>query len=200
MSGHVDLVAAPDSALAQAATDLLTDCAPEVLVNHCHRVYQWACALGEHRKWRVDRELLYLESMLHDLGVTERFDGPKSFEVEGGNAAEKFLLEHGCPKKRAETVKEATLLHVDTKTFQDPRHEVALLAMACAMENRGEFADEFDADFIDAVVQKWPRKAYREYTRRTSQDHAERKPDSLSAQLVNSGVFDRDPQDSPFAE
>ncbi|MCM6776611.1 HD domain-containing protein [Nocardia sp. CDC159] len=188
------MAAAPDTALARAATDLLTDCAPEVLVNHCQRVYQWSCALGENRNWQVDPELLYLEAMLHDLGVTERFDGPESFEVEGGNAAEKFLLEHGYPKKRAETVKEATLLHVDPTTFQDPRHEVALLAMACAMENRGEFSDEFDADFVDAVLRKWPRQAYRDYTRRVSQDHAERKPDSLSAQLVESGVFERKTQ------
>jgi len=39
---------------------------------------------------------------MHDLGLTERFDGDQRYEVDGADAARSFLLRHGLAPSRAE--------------------------------------------------------------------------------------------------
>src|SRR5881397_1505718 len=114
-----DLAPVPDTALARAATELLNATSPPALVNHCLRTYQFGTALGERDGLKADAEVLYVGAALHDLGLTERFDGPEPFEALGAQAAYALLTGAGCPEERARYVGEAIAFHLAVTTAQD---------------------------------------------------------------------------------
>ena len=98
----------PDSELAKKATQLVAEVSPKFLYHHCVRSYLFGEILGKREGIKFDRELLYLGAVLHDLGLTERFDrGEQRFEVDGADAARAFVLEHGLSNEKAEIVWDA---------------------------------------------------------------------------------------------
>lgn len=117
---HLDLdaIPIPDSALAKKAEQYAAELSPETLLNHCYRTYLWGSLLAQCDKTKLDDpELLYVASLLHDLGVTDCHFGQDQrahcFAVEGGFAAEAFLLEKGLDRDKAERVAEAIILHIN---------------------------------------------------------------------------------------
>src|ERR1700730_13083568 len=77
----------PDSDIACAAIQFVFDVSPAFVANHSVRSYLFARELaavkGLHRDVDYDDELVFLSSMLHDLGVTEYANGDQRFEVDG---------------------------------------------------------------------------------------------------------------------
>src|SRR3954454_12381401 len=102
----------PDSQLAREATDILREHATELLFNHSMRVYLFATEQGRQRHLRFDSELLYVAAAFHDLGLTDKFSSQNEcFEVDGANAARKFLIAHYVPEEQVQTAWEAIALH-----------------------------------------------------------------------------------------
>jgi HD superfamily phosphodiesterase len=106
----------PDSEICKKATQLVTEVSPTSLCNHCIRTFLFGDLLGirdglkcdsEALLRSADRELLYLGAIMHDLGLTERFDAQQRFEVNGADAARAFVLEHGLSDEKAEIVWDA---------------------------------------------------------------------------------------------
>jgi hypothetical protein len=117
---HVDFdaIPIPDSSLAKKAEQHAAELSPQSLLNHCYRTYLWGSLLAQCDKIRLeDPELLYVASLLHDLGATDHHFGrdPRAhcFAVEGGFAAEAFLLKEGLDPNDAERVAEAIILHIN---------------------------------------------------------------------------------------
>ena len=80
----------PASPIARAAADLARDASPPFLFNHGARTFAWACLIADRDRIAFDRELLYVGAILHDIGLTGAFDGPRCFENEGAAAATSF--------------------------------------------------------------------------------------------------------------
>ena len=91
-------IVAPDSELARKAAALAGQAHSKVLLNHVHRTWWFAEFIGKKRQMKYDRELVYIASVLHDLGLSEEHAGDKRFEVDGAEAAGKFLRTHDYPK------------------------------------------------------------------------------------------------------
>ena len=97
----------PDSEICKKATQLVTEVSPTSLCNHCIWTFLFGDLLGIRDGLKCDRELLYLGAIMHDLGLTERFDAEQRFEVNGADAARAFVLEHGLSGEKAEIVWDA---------------------------------------------------------------------------------------------
>lgn len=117
---HLDLDAiwVPDSALARKAEKHAAELSSESLLNHCHRTYLWGSLLAQADGTKVnDPELLYVASLLHDLGATDAHFGKDRrahcFAVEGAFAAKAFLLKEGLDRSKVESVAEAIVLHIN---------------------------------------------------------------------------------------
>ena len=87
----------PSSPVCAQALALARDTLPEPLVNHSLRVFLLARWLAETEGARAytqgpGLELLFVASVCHDLGASERFNGPQRFEVEGADAAKALFL------------------------------------------------------------------------------------------------------------
>ena len=182
---------APDSAIARAATDLLVAASPPSLVNHCLRTYAFGLAFVEvGGRPEPDRELFYLASALHDLGLTERFDGDGPFEQEGADAAQAFLRAEGYPDERADLVAEVIRVHLELTTAHDPRPEVALVHIGAGMDVTGGRLDRLDGPTRDRIVEAYPRLGFKRAISDLMAGQAARKPTSLAGQFVSLGALD----------
>ena len=102
---------APDMEFAQRAHDLVHDCCPAHVVAHSERSFQFAALVARAEAVEVDMEVLYIGTILHDVGLARRFDGPERFEMRGANVVRTMLLDAGMQAARAEKVWDVIALH-----------------------------------------------------------------------------------------
>ncbi|WP_347528697.1 hypothetical protein [Mucilaginibacter sp. CAU 1740] len=110
----------PDSSIAREAEEFARSVSSDVLFNHVMRCYYFGELFAKQRNAKIDHELMFVSSVLHDLGFTEAGHGPNRFEIEGAHAARNFLLERGVPDERTWQVWHNIALHVgDMNLFKD---------------------------------------------------------------------------------
>jgi hypothetical protein len=100
-----------DSKIAKEATRLSRAVSPPYLFNHVLRTFLFGSLVGRAQRQKFDEEILYLASILHDLGLTERFEGDLPFEIQGAEAARRFLDEHAYAKDKAGVVWDGIAMH-----------------------------------------------------------------------------------------
>ena len=66
-------IAIPDSTLVRAATEYIRDAEDDLLFDHSRRVFLFGALRGQRLGLQPDLELLYVASMFHDIGLTERY-------------------------------------------------------------------------------------------------------------------------------
>lgn len=86
----------PQTPISQAAFELASSLLAPAILSHSMRVYLYAKALAHHTAspYATDpakRDLLFTACLFHDIGTTDEYDGSQRFEVEGGDAAAKYL-------------------------------------------------------------------------------------------------------------
>jgi hypothetical protein len=176
----------PDSTLAKATMELLVEVAPPFLVNHCLRTYIFGDILGKKTHIHYDRELFYLAALLHDLGLTDRFDGDGPFEVEGANAAYAFLTKQGLPIEKATVVREAIALHLSVLADLKAA-EISLLHVGTDVDVAGLGLDEIPPHMLSQVLAVYPRLGFKQALLAVCRSQAERKPTSTIATLFRQG-------------
>src|ERR1700693_2590616 len=81
----------PDTVLIRDAIDLSRSASEPFLFNHVMRSWLFGVLLSENAERAPDPELLAVATILHDLGLTDRYTADNRFEVDGANAARSFL-------------------------------------------------------------------------------------------------------------
>lgn len=150
-------IIAPDSHLARKAAALAEQAHSEVLLNHVHRTWWFAEFLGRKREMKYDRELLYIASLLHDLGLSASHAADKRFEVDGADAASRFLLANDYPKSKAEIVWDAIALHALADIADRRQPEVALVHFGAYVDVMGLRMEEITPSLIDDTLALYPR-------------------------------------------
>jgi hypothetical protein len=177
----------PDSALALAAASLCFSASPELLYNHCLRSYVFAGLLFKKLGKSYDRELAFVGAVLHDLGLLDAYMSPTArFEIDGADAAMKFLREHRVPQKRAEIVWDAIALHTNLAIAERKAPEIAMVSLGAIMDAAGLNLDQLAAEDVASVLSAYPRLGFKRAAIQTMISLCEKKP---FAQLLH-----------PFAE
>ena len=151
----------PDSGIATTAVEIAREACEASLFNHCARTYVFAGLLGVRRKLKVDLELLFLASILHDLGLTERYMGPARFEVQGADAARSLLTAHGVSSDRASTVHDAILMHATGFIAETRQPEIALVSIATGTDVVGDRLDQFSSQETTQIDTAFPRLGFK---------------------------------------
>ncbi|MEV4178650.1 HD domain-containing protein [Nonomuraea sp. NPDC049709] len=121
-------IAVPDTELAEAATTLVREATSDLIYHHSRRVYFWGSLQGRNRGLSFDPELLYIGAMFHDLGLNEEHRGSgRRFEVDGADAARRFLQENQVPEDSIRRVWTAIALHTTPGIPEFMEPEVALV-------------------------------------------------------------------------
>jgi hypothetical protein len=153
----IDGINAPDSVLARKAAALAARAHSPAILNHVHRTWWFAEFIGRKREMTYDRELVYLASLLHDLGLSPDHAADKRFEVDGADAASRFLLENGYPSVKSALVWDAIALHSAADIADRQQAEVALVHFGAHVDVMGLRLDEISPALIDDTLALYPR-------------------------------------------
>lgn len=146
----------PESKLTVDATHYMRELSTQTLFNHLMRTYAFGCIIAQKNDLKLDMELFYLGAILHDLGLTNMFkDKENTFEKVGGEAACKFLVQHGYPIEKAEIVQKAIELHATVEAEKN-QPEIALVHMG-AMVDAGIRIDLLPKDLVQHIIGEYPR-------------------------------------------
>jgi HD domain len=145
----------PQTELADAALRFAREHEPEYLLNHSVRSYLFGRALGTGLDY--DDELLFLAAVLHDIGLTPAGDGDQRFEVDGADAATRFLLANGLTEQRAEIVWDSIALHTSIGIANRKRPEIALANAGIGIDVSKRGANRLPDGLAEVVFEAYPR-------------------------------------------
>ena len=152
----MDVIDPPDTALAAGVRRLLDQCAP-VVAAHCERSYQVAAAFAVTDGAEVDDEVLYLGTVLHDVGLSPEAEGSERFEVRGANLVRTLLLDHGMERDRVENVWDCIAMHASTPLARHKSPETRYANRGIALDVRGSGVEALEPALVRAVLDHWPR-------------------------------------------
>lgn len=176
LPGKVAGVQLPRSSLAMAAAELSRAASPEFLFNHCMRTFLFGAQLAERDGVTYDRELIFVASSLHDLGLTKAYaSDAQPFEMDGADAAKAFLLGRGVSETRAELVWSAVALHTSMLVEHQPA-QVGLVGSGAGADVFGSEIGTLQKQRVQAVVSAFPRLSFNTEFRDLLVDHCHRKP------------------------
>lgn len=172
-------IAIPDTALVRDTTDYIREAEDDLLFHHSRRVYLFGALQGQRLGLDPDPELLYVGAMFHDIGLTADFrDSTLRFEVDGANAAEKFLRDRGIDDATVRKVWLSIALHTTpgVPDFLDP--EIALLHAGVKVDVVGVGRDDIPAAVRDAVTAAHPRPDFKRRILQAFTDGVRHRPES----------------------
>jgi len=170
----------PRSALAVDAAVFARQRCPEFLFNHCMRTYTFGALLLQRRHLKFQADIAFVASALHDLGLLQSFESARgSFEIDGADAAEKFMLQNHRPAAEADQVWHAVDLH-DGRWALTVRQgpEAMLVALGAGTDVDGPDAGELEDRQIAEVLAAFPRQQFKRQFTTLLIGHCERKPNS----------------------
>jgi HD domain len=169
-------ISAPDSQIAREAATLVAKAHSPTFINHVHRTWWFSEFIGRKRGMKYDREVVYLASLLHDLGLTDDHAGHDRFEVDGADAASALLHAHDYPKIKSDIVWDAIALHSSAGIADRREPEVALVHFGAHVDVMGLRMDEISPDLIADTLALYPRLGFTRAFQEALAEVARKKP------------------------
>jgi HD superfamily phosphodiesterase len=162
------------------------------LLNHCLRSHVWAAAYGSREGVPYDSELLYVGSLLHDIGLVPEFDSHVAgFDDASAQVAYVFATGAGWPQARRDRLVDLVLSHMWDAVDVDAHPEGFLLERSTSLDISGRHVDDFPAGFRAEVLRRLPRAGIAAEFLACLRDQAERKPASSAARSIQGGIVGR---------
>jgi hypothetical protein len=154
-------IAIVDSKIAMEATKLAQETSPPFLFNHAARTFLFGALTGKASGLHVDYELLYIACILHDIGLTEQFVGDLPFEIQGAQAARRFLEEHGLAKDNSAIVWDGIAMHTSAiGEFKQP--EIAVVGAGAGADVLGPDFSVIKRADVNEVLRAFPRLKFKD--------------------------------------
>jgi hypothetical protein len=134
--------------------------------------------------------------MFHDMGLTpEHSSATDRFEVDGANAAGKFLRQHKVPQQDIDRVWTSIALHTTPGIPQYMHPVVALLTNGVEMDVLGIAYPEFSDADREAIVAAYPRtRHFKEDIIQSFYDGIKHKPETTFGNVKADVLADKDPE------
>jgi hypothetical protein len=104
--------------------------------------------------------VLYVGTLLHDLGLAEDFHGPDRFEARGANVVREVLLDRGMSPNRAGNVWDIIALHATSTLAAHKSPETNLANRGISVDVRGKGHEHLDPADVRTVLDTWPRQTF----------------------------------------
>jgi HD domain len=149
-----------DSTIARKAVHLARANYAPYLFNHAVRTFLLGSLIGRARGQRFNEEFLFLACILHDLGLTERFEGDLPFEIQGAEAAKRFLEGNAYAEEGTQTVWDGIAMHASA-IGQFKRPEIALVGEGAGADVLGPDFSQVKQNDVDEIVKAFPRLGFK---------------------------------------
>ena len=126
------------------------------LFNHAVRSWLFAVRLAQLQGVPHDAEVVAVGTLLHDLGLTNSFTGPKRFEIEGADAARAFAREQGLDDRRVQLVWDSVALNSTPSIGLHKEVEVALCTAGIGVEFGFQY-DRIPPHEMKSILAAFPR-------------------------------------------
>ncbi|MDQ6825703.1 MAG: HD domain-containing protein [Candidatus Eremiobacteraeota bacterium] len=151
-------VSIPDSLVCRDATNFVRGCEHPEIFNHSLRSFILAELIGAARSSKHDTELLYLATIMHDVGLVAKYHSEwDRFEVDGANVARAFIAQHGLNEVQQDTVWDAIALHSSGSIARWKKPEVALANAGIVTDVHGVYLKGLDPAAVRAALRFAPR-------------------------------------------
>jgi hypothetical protein len=179
-----DALTRPDTVLVRDAIDLSRSESEPFLFNHAMRSWLFGVLLSESAERAPDAELLAVATILHDLGLTDRYTAENRFEVDGANAARSFLKGRGISTQQMQVVWDAIALHTTRSIALHKEPEVVMTHSGITVDVLGAGLDRIPQDKRGAILAEFPRLALKNGLKDCLCNIARRKPESTFDNIV----------------
>ena len=146
-----------DTPLITRAMDYARIHSEPFLFNHAVRSWLFAARLGQLQGISHDAEVVAVGSLLHDLGLTNKFAGQKRFEIEGADAARAFAREQGLDDRRTQLIWDSVALNSTPSIGLHKETEVALCTAGIGLDYGGPQYDQIPPDEMNSILSEFPR-------------------------------------------
>lgn len=180
-----ELVDPPATVLADVLPAMLADVHAEVAA-HSERSYQFAAAFAASDGVELDDEVLYLGTVLHDIGLSARAGGGDRFEVRGANLVRELLRERGMDAGRVANVWDVIAMHASTPLARHKSAETLYANRGIALDVRGAGGDALAPAFVRCVLDRWPRHGFPAAFEQVLADEVRAHPDSARMSWLES--------------
>lgn len=152
--GGITVVETP---LISRALDLARAHSEPFLFNHAVRSWIFAVRLGQLQGISHDPEVVAVGTLLHDLGLTAGFTGPRRFEIEGADAARVFARREGLDDRQVQLIWDTVALNSTPSIALYKETEVALCTAGIALDFGGPQFDRIPPDEMKGILAAYPR-------------------------------------------
>lgn len=189
----------PDTPAARGALALATQYQSAAITEHAIRSWCWAEAFAVVEEIQhVDHELLYVASILHDIGTVSEYDNfTISYEHAGGHVAVALTAGAGWAPERRRRVLDVIVRHNWPSVDPGVDVEGHLLEIATALDISGARPDALPHEFLREVLAAHPRGELAQEFGSCVIGQAERKPTSAARRLIDGGLI-RKLQENPL--
>jgi hypothetical protein len=165
-----------DTQLVHDAMELARNVSEPYLFNHVMRSWLFGVVIAADAKPAPDPELLAVASILHDLGLTDRYSAQERFEVDGANAARSFLKERGIPAHQIQLVWDAIALHTTRSIALHKEQEVVMTHSGIFVDVLGVGLELIPQNKLRAILAEFPRLSMKKQFRDSLCGVIRRKP------------------------
>ncbi|EPD91544.1 MULTISPECIES: HD domain-containing protein [Streptomyces] len=152
----------PRSEVAQKAAAFARSESSVTLFNHVMRTYLFGCVLFDQRGVHYDREIAFVASILHDLGMVEKYRSPNErFELDGADVAQQFLRKQRMSADRVEVVWDAIALHTNRPIALRKRPEIAMVSVGSGLDFAGNELEKIPSEILDDILDAFPREGFK---------------------------------------
>jgi hypothetical protein len=171
-------VVTADTRVAREAVELAWECSTPMLFNHVMRSYYFGQLLAGPDDAKRDDEVVFLSTTLHDLGLTDHARGPRRFEIEGADAAKRFLSHREFDRHRMWLVWDTIALHTwsDINLSKEPEARIAQLGIVCDVVGTG--LEKIKPSRVAEVLSTFPRHDFNRGFLDLLLDEAKDKPET----------------------
>ncbi|WP_328491788.1 HD domain-containing protein [Streptomyces sp. NBC_00414] len=163
LPGTVAGVRIPTSELARSTARFVRSVSSGTLFNHVMRTYLFGALLLDRQGVRYDRELAFVAAALHDLGLVEAYRTPtERFEVDGADAAQRFLRAQRMPAERVAVVWDAIALHTNAGIATRKRPEIAMISVGSGLDFTGNELRRIPSDALEEILAVFPREGFKQ--------------------------------------
>ena len=192
LDATLESLAPPDSEVCIEATALWNLVAPDWLAAHGYRTYYFARALAALDGIEADPELLYVASILHDLGLTKHAvpsNATPCYAINGGREAGILTAGHRS-RDDANVVYEAITMHLNVGVSIDDGEVAYLVAAGTLIDVIGPRLQLLPNELLAAILVEHPRGPFAEKISTVMHKCASRYPDTRCGYIGNDLNFD----------